>query len=151
MTSLTQNGGQPFATMDDTTVVIATDRDIVAARERGRRLVAHLGFSATETTLVATAISELARNIVLYAKHGEIVLRPLDDRGAKGILVIARDDGPGIPDVQQALNAGDSGHGMMRMGLSGIKRLMDEFEIDSGAGGGTTVAVRMWNRPSRIL
>ena len=146
---MSEHAGQSDATVDDTTVAIATDSDIVAARERGRSLVGGLGFSTTETTLVTTAISELARNIVQHAKRGEIVLRALNERGARGILVIARDQGPGIVDVQQAL----SGHGSRRcaMGLCGVRRLVDEFDIASVAGGGTTVAVRMWSRPTRTL
>jgi serine/threonine-protein kinase RsbT len=145
---MSEHAVQSDATVDDTTVAIATDSDIVAARERGRSLVGGLGFSTTETTLVTTAISELARNIVRHAKRGEIVLRPLNERGARGILVIARDQGPGIVDVQQAL----SGQGARRaMGLCGVRRLVDEFDIASVAGSGTTVAVRMWSRPTRTL
>jgi serine/threonine-protein kinase RsbT len=145
------NGSEPFVTMDDSTVAITTDRDIVAAREHGRTLVSRLGFSPTETTLVITAISELARNIVLYAKRGEIVLRALEDGATKGILVIARDHGPGIPDVEQALGGGYSTCGGMGLGLHGTRRLMDEFEIASAAGTGTTVAVKLWSRRSRLL
>jgi serine/threonine-protein kinase RsbT len=130
----------------DTTVDIATDRDIVAARQWGRTVVSRLGFSATETTLVATAVSELARNIVLYAGRGEIVLRPIEEAGRRGILVIARDNGPGIPDLQRALRGGYSTRGGLGMGLSGTTRLVDEFEIASAAGSGTTVVVTMWSR-----
>ena len=147
MTLLATNPSGPYMTSDDTTVVIATDGDIVAARESGRTLVSRLGFSSTEATLVATAVSELARNIVLYATRGEIVLRPLDECGKKGVLVIARDQGPGIPDLQRAMRGGYSTGGGTGLGLSGTKRLMDEFEIASAAGSGTTVAVRMWSRP----
>ena len=147
---MSEHAGQANAAVDDTTVAIATDSDIVAARERGRTLVGGLGFSTTETTLVATAISELARNIVQHAQRGEIVLRPLNERGARGILVIARDRGPGIVDVQQALSGSGSSRGSA-MGLCALRRLMDEFDIASVAGGGTTVAVRMWSRPQRTL
>jgi serine/threonine-protein kinase RsbT len=147
---MSEHAVQSNATVDDTTVAIATDSDIVAARERGRSLMGGLGFSTTETTLVTTAISELARNIVRHAKRGEIVLRPLNERGARGILVIARDQGPGIVDVQQALSGHGSGRGSA-MGLCGVRRLVDEFDIASVAGGGTTVAVRMWSRPTRTL
>jgi serine/threonine-protein kinase RsbT len=140
----TQPGESPM-TFADTKVDIATDEDIVAARRSGRTLVARLGFSATEATLVATAVSELARNIVLYARRGEIVLRPLDDGARKGILVIARDEGPGIADLQRALRGGYSTRGGLGMGLSGTSRLVDEFEIASG-GSGTTVAVKVWSR-----
>src|SRR5262245_27862028 len=128
---MSEHAGQANATVDDTTVAIATDSDIVAARERGRTLVGGLGFSTTETTLVATAISELARNIVQHAQRGEIVLRPLNERGARGILVIARDRGPGIVDVQQALSGGGSRPSGGAMGLCALRRLMDEFDIAS--------------------
>lgn len=140
------DSGSPHTTRDDTKVVIATDGDIVSARESGRTLVSQLGFSATEVMLVATAVSELARNIVLYATPGEIVFRPLDDGSRKGILVIARDSGPGIPDMQRALGGGYSTRGGMGLGLSGIRRLMDEFDIVSASGSGTTVTVKMWSR-----
>ena len=137
--------------MHDRTVAIATDTDIVAAREHGRTLVSGLGFSPTETRLVTTAISELARNIVLYAQRGEIVLRALDDGATKGILVVARDQGPGIPDVEQALGGGCSARGGTALGLRGTRHLMDEFEIASAAGAGTTVAVKLWSRRPRLV
>ena len=138
--------GESQMTFTDTKLAIATDEDIVAARQSGRTLVSRLGFSATEATLVATAVSELARNIVLYATRGEIVMRPLDECGRKGILVIARDEGPGIPDLQRALCGGYSTRGGLGMGLSGTSRLVDEFEIASASGSGTTVAVKIWSR-----
>ena len=124
-----------------TTVRIRSDADIVAARQQGRLFVLHLGFSLLEATLVATAISELARNIVLYAQHGEIVLRPLERDGKSGVLVIAKDDGPGIaePPLPEAEEPSPR-----RLGLRGMKRLMDDLEIESGLGRGTTVAVRKW-------
>ena len=143
------DSSEPHMTSDDTTVVVATDGDIVSARESGRTLVSRLGFSATEVMLLATAVSELARNIVLYATRGEIVFRPLDDGGRKGILVIARDHGPGIPDMQRALGGGYSTRGGLGLGLSGTRRLMDEFDIVSAMGSGTTVTVKMWSRLKR--
>jgi serine/threonine-protein kinase RsbT len=149
MTSLATPPEHAKTTAADTKVEIATDSDIVSARQRGRTVVSRLGFSATEATLVATAVSELARNIVLYAGRGEIVLRPLDEAARRGILVIARDEGPGIPDLQRALGGGYSTRGGRGMGLSGTMRLVDEFEITSAAGSGTTVAVTMWSRTVR--
>jgi len=126
-----------------TTMMIASEIDIVAARQQGRSYVLQLGFSSPEAILVATAISELARNIVLYAKAGEIVLAPLDRNGTPGVLVIARDDGPGIPEARRAVIDAPDGCGGA-MGLRAIKRLMDELEIDSRAGQGTRVAVKKW-------
>ena len=125
-----------------TTVKIVSDADIITARQRGRMFVLRLGFSLLEATLVATAISELARNIIMHAQHGEIVLCPLERDGKSGVLVIARDEGPGIADPQQATRA--DGACATRLGLRGVKRLMDELEIDSRLGHGTTVAVRKW-------
>ena len=125
-------------------MMIVSDGDIITARRQGRTYVLQLGFSSPEATLVATAISELARNIVMYAKAGEIVLKRLDNNGRPGILIIARDDGPGISEVQQAaIDASSACEGVM-LGLRGMKRFVDELEIVSGAGQGTRVAVKKW-------
>jgi serine/threonine-protein kinase RsbT len=131
----------------ETTVMIVSDRDIVTARQRCRALVSHLGFTPTDATLVATAVSELARNIVLYARRGTIVLRPSEQQGRRGILVIARDEGPGICDIQRA-TGGCSTSGSRGIGLRGVKQLMDEFEIVSAAGVGTTVCVKKFSGPA---
>ena len=128
------------------TVPIASHLDIVVARERGRILAAQLGCSPTEATLIATAISELARNIVLYAKRGEIVLASANDGPKQGIVVVARDEGPGIADVSRAIADGYSTSGGLGLGLSGVRRLMDEFEISSELGKGTTVTIKRWKR-----
>jgi len=124
-------------------MTISSDRDIVSARQRGRTYVLQLGFSSPEATLIATAISELARNIVLYAKEGQIELQSLEQDGRPGVLVIASDDGPGISDVLRAAIDAPSGSGGVK-GLRAMKRLVDEFEIESGAGQGTRVAVKKW-------
>lgn len=129
---------------DDIHVSIQSDVDIVAARQKGRALAARIGFSATDMTLIATAISELARNIVFYAKRGEIILRMLDGPGAAGIMIISRDEGPGIRNVRDALRDGFSTSGGLGLGLPGVKRLMDEFEINTEVGQGTTVSVKKW-------
>jgi len=129
----------------EATLPIASDGDIVAARTQGRTYVLQLGFSSPEATLVATAISELARNIVLYAERGEILLKPLSGDGRRGVLIIARDHGPGIPDVHRTAIAAPSPlHRPECHGLCGLSRLVDEYEIVSHAGEGTTVALKKW-------
>jgi serine/threonine-protein kinase RsbT len=127
-------------------VSINSDQDIVAARQRGRALAAEIGFSATDATLIATAISELARNIVSYARKGEVTLRVVRGSSRQGILVIASDDGPGIANIPQALRDGFSTSGSLGLGLPGVRRLMDEFQIDSRPGRGTTVTVKKWKQ-----
>ncbi|HXJ13243.1 MAG TPA: anti-sigma regulatory factor [Candidatus Limnocylindrales bacterium] len=125
---------------------INSDQDIVVARQKGRVLAGELGFSAGDATLIATAISELARNIVSYARTGEIKLQGIHGSSRVGILVIASDDGPGIIDIRQALRDGFSTSGSLGLGLPGVRRLMDEFEISSQPGKGTLVAVKKWRQ-----
>jgi serine/threonine-protein kinase RsbT len=126
-------------------VPINCDLDIVTARQRARALASELGFQAVDLTLIATAISELARNIVHYARQGEILLRPIDNKnGKRGLLVIARDEGPGIPNISRALQDGFSTSGSLGLGLPGARRLMDDFEIVSGPSSGTTITARKW-------
>jgi serine/threonine-protein kinase RsbT len=127
-------------------VAITSDQDIVAARQSGRALAAELGFSATDSTLIATAISELARNIVSYARKGEITVKTIHGPSRQGILVIASDNGPGIADVLQAMRDGFSTSGSLGLGLPGVRRLMDEFQIASQPGRGTTVTVKKWKQ-----
>jgi len=127
-------------------VAINSDQDIVVARQRGRALAAELGFSAVNGTFIATAISELARNIVSYARKGEILIKAIDATGRQGILVVASDEGPGIPDIRQALRDGFSTSNSLGLGLPGVRRLMDEFEISSQKGLGTRVAVKKWKQ-----
>ena len=125
-------------------VRIRSDQDIVLARQRGRSLALDLGFSEGDATLIATAISELARNIVCYAGKGVITLRTLNSSSRKGIQVEACDQGPGIANIPQAMRDGYSTSGSLGLGLPGVRRLMDEFEINSGSRKGTTVTVRKW-------
>ena len=129
---------------EESVVPISSSADIVTARQRGRALAAALGFAGSDLTLIATAISELARNIIEYATAGEIVLSHEDTDGRPGIVIVARDEGPGIPDVSRALSAGYSTGPGLGLGLPGVRRLMDDFEITSHAGRGTTVSVRKW-------
>jgi serine/threonine-protein kinase RsbT len=125
-------------------VVINSDTDIVIARQKGRSVAAKVGFGATDLTLIATAISELARNIVLYARRGEIDLASIANGERSGVEVVARDEGPGISDVGQAMQGGFSTSGSLGLGLPGVRRLMDEMEIESAVGKGTTVTTRKW-------
>jgi serine/threonine-protein kinase RsbT len=127
-------------------VPIAGEADIVIARQKGRQLAVAGGFSSTEQTLVATAISEVARNIVAYAKRGEIVLSAVEKAGRHGVLVVARDEGPGIADLDRALQDGYSTGHSLGLGLPGARRIMDEFDLRSTVGGGTTVTMKKWAR-----
>lgn len=130
---------------DEIRVPIATDDDIVTARHEGRRLSSQLGFSSTDLTLIATAISEVARNIRLYAGEGQILLRLARDDARQGIVVIAHDEGPGIPDIDLAMQDGYSTVGSFGLGLPGSRRLMDEFDIRSEVGRGVTVTMKKWS------
>ena len=127
-------------------VAINSDQDIVSARQRGRAMANELGFSSGDATLIATAISELARNIVAYARKGQITLKMVNGHNRQGIAVIATDDGPGISDIRQALRDGFSTSGSLGLGLPGVRRLMDEFDITSQPGRGTVVAVKKWRQ-----
>jgi serine/threonine-protein kinase RsbT len=127
-------------------VAINSDQDIVIARQKGRALATELGFSPVDATFLATAISELARNIVAYAGKGEVTLRAIRGSHRVGVSVIASDRGPGIFDIRQALRDGFSTSGSLGLGLPGVRRLMDEFEIKSRPGQGTTVAVKKWKQ-----
>jgi serine/threonine-protein kinase RsbT len=128
----------------ESVVAVSSSADIVTARQRGRALAAALGFSGSDLTVIATAISELARNIIEYATTGEIVLGQEDSNGRPGIIIVARDEGPGIPDLSRALSAGYSTGPGLGLGLPGVRRLMDDFEITSDVGRGTIVSVRKW-------
>ncbi len=128
-------------------IPIASDQDIVAARQQGRQLAAQLEkFSPSDLTVIAAAISEIVRNIVEYAGHGEVELSLIEQRDRRGILIVARDQGPGIPDIGLALQDGFSTSGSLGVGLPGARRLMDEFDIQSSNGNGTTVTMRKWAR-----
>jgi serine/threonine-protein kinase RsbT len=127
-------------------VLIGSATDIVTARLKGRTLATELGFSGSDLTLIATAISEVARNIVDHAKEGEIVLGPANHGNRRGITIIAHDEGPGIRDVTQAMQYGFSTRKGLGVGLPGAKWLMDEFYIYSKVGKGTTVTMKKWLR-----
>ncbi len=127
-------------------VPIRSDLDIVTARVEGRELAKELGFGVIDQARIATAISELTRNIVQYAEHGQAIMRSIGVGGRIGIEIICEDEGPGIPDIELAMQEGYSTSKSLGMGMSGAKRLMDEFEVESQIGQGTTVTIRKWLR-----
>jgi serine/threonine-protein kinase RsbT len=129
---------------DEISVSVASDADMVPARAEGRALAERLGFSRTEATLIATAISEVGRNILVHAGSGEIILIPLYEDGRYGVEVVARDSGPGISDIEAALREGYGSRGGLGLGLPGARRLVDEFEIASRVGEGTVVTMKKW-------
>jgi serine/threonine-protein kinase RsbT len=130
----------------DETIQICNDADIVIARQHGRALATKLGFNQVELTMIVTAISELARNIVLYAGRGQITLQVESNHHMTGMVVIASDQGPGIRDVKQAMQDGFSTSGGLGLGLPGIQRLMEEFRIESAVGRGTMITAKRWKR-----
>jgi len=134
---------------DEVRLPIDGDTDIVAARRNGQELAGYCGFPSTDQVVVSTAISELARNIVRYAAPGEITLRLVDEGGRRGVEILAADAGPGIPDIALAMQDGFSTSRSLGLGLPGVRRLMDEFEISSEFGKGTTVTARKWIGASR--
>ncbi|MBI4459401.1 MAG: anti-sigma regulatory factor [Acidobacteria bacterium] len=127
-------------------IPISSDFDVVTARQQGRALAQQIGFEGSDLTVISTAISEIARNIIEHAQKGEIVLNAINDPGRPSILVIARDEGPGITDISLAMQDGFSTGKGLGLGLPGARRLMDEFDIRSEPGEGTTVIMRKWRR-----
>jgi serine/threonine-protein kinase RsbT len=127
-------------------VVIRTESDIVSARQAGRSLAATIGFNPTDQALIATAISELARNILRYAGSGEVRLIELSSaRGGFGIEVVAADHGPGIANLDDAMLDGFTTSGGLGLGLPGAKRLMDDFHVETGPSGTTITALKFIN------
>lgn len=125
-------------------VDIASDADVIEARRAGRALGQDLGFSRSDLVVVPTAISELARNILRYAGQGEIRIGVTRANWRIGIEVLAVDSGPGIADVALAMQDGYSSSGSLGLGLPGVRRLVDEFEIHSAPGEGTVVRMVKW-------
>jgi serine/threonine-protein kinase RsbT len=132
-------------TRDEIRIAIESDEDVVAARQQGRTLGQSLDLNATDLTLLATAISEVARNITAYAGHGSIRLRPVEEQGRHGVEVVAEDQGPGIADLAAAMSDGYSTGRGLGLGLPGARRLMDHFEIDSRVDAGTRVRMIKWS------
>ena len=129
---------------DEIRVRIASDADTVVARQAGRDEALRLGFSRTDATFIATAISEIARNITVHAGEGEITVSGISESGRHGLIVTARDEGPGIPDVPAVLRHDYSSDFGLGMGLWGATRLMDEIDVSSEPGKGTTVTMKKW-------
>jgi serine/threonine-protein kinase RsbT len=131
---------------DEIRVAIRTDADVVTARQEARTLGASLGFSSTDLTLLATAISEVARNITTYAGTGVVTLRIVRQKAREGIEVVAADKGPGIENVELAMQDGYSTRNGLGLGLPGTRRLVDDFELDTEPGVGTTIRIVKWTR-----
>lgn len=131
---------------DEVRIPINSEYDIVTARKKGRELAARIGFSSAEQVAIATAISEIARNIVQYARRGEMSIGIARQGDRCGIVIVARDEGPGIPDIDLAMQDGYSTGGGLGLGLPGSKRMMDEFDITSTVRKGTTVTMKKWMR-----
>lgn len=125
-------------------ITIESDSDLLAARQEARAIAFDLGFTLTAVVGIVTALSEMTRNMLTYAGRGELVIESIRDGDRSGILITAHDEGPGIPDLQKAMMDGYSTSGGLGMGLPGIKRLMDSFEIRTEPEKGTTVMVRKW-------
>ena len=132
--------------VEDTVIPVRADADIVVARQRTREIAVQTGFSATEATVIATAVSEISRNIVRFTRGGDVRIAVVSDGEASGVMVVARDAGPGIHDVPLAMTVGYTTYGGRGLGLPGSQRLMDEFEISSEIGRGTTVTMTKWHR-----
>jgi serine/threonine-protein kinase RsbT len=133
----------------ETRITISSDADLVPARAEARSLALRLGFSRTDATLVATAISEIARNIVVHAGRGEIVMSPVEDGARTGLVVVAEDRGPGIPDAVAAADEGNP-RGGLGLGMPGARRLMDDFHVDSDPRRGTVVTMTKWRMRSEL-
>jgi serine/threonine-protein kinase RsbT len=131
---------------DEIRVAIRTDADVVTARQEARTMGAALGFSSTDLTLLATAISEIARNITTYAGEGEVTLRVRNETGRAGIEVVATDEGPGIANVELAMQDGYTTGNGLGLGLPGTRRLVDDFELDTTPGAGTRIRLVKWTR-----
>ena len=129
------------------TIAISTDADIIAARQAVRQLAVQLGFGGMDQSRIATAVSELARNVLRYATDGsgDVCIGQIHDTAERvGIEVVVRDSGPGIADIERAMQQGFSSGKGLGLGLSGTKRLMDEMVLQSEPGKGTTVTIRKW-------
>jgi serine/threonine-protein kinase RsbT len=129
--------------MSEDTLPVKNEYDIISVRSFGRNVAIKLGFGVVDQCRITTAISELARNAVVHGRGGSVTIKIIRN-DKKGIEIICRDEGPGIVNLELALQGGYSTVGGLGIGLSGAKRLMDEFQITSSAGKGTTVIVRKW-------
>ena len=130
-------------------IALAGESDIVTARQRARDAAKRLGFGMVDQSRITTAVSELARNVVRYAVNGQgdVTIRELAvSPSVTGIEIVVQDKGPGIADIEQAMRHGFTSGAGLGLGLPGSKRLMDEMQIDSTLGRGTTITIRKWRR-----
>jgi serine/threonine-protein kinase RsbT len=125
-------------------VTIARDGDIIIARTNGRELASQIGFSRSDLTLIAAATSEIARNIYIYAGRGVMTFCRVHEGSRLGIVIVGRDCGPGIADIDKAMQDGFSTGQSLGLGLPGARRIMDDFAIVSEVGKGTTVTMKKW-------
>ncbi|WXG44579.1 MAG: anti-sigma regulatory factor [Promethearchaeati archaeon SRVP18_Atabeyarchaeia-1] len=123
---------------------VTSEADIVIARVKAKAIAEAMGFNYMDQTRIATAVSELARNAFQYAGKGMVTIRPVDRQGRRGIEIVVEDHGPGIRDLESALKGGHSTSRGLGMGLSGSKKLMNEFDIKTKVGEGTEVTIRKW-------
>jgi serine/threonine-protein kinase RsbT len=133
---------------DERTFVIRADRDVPVARQYARAFAERTGFTNGDQIIIDSVIGELATNILTFAGKGEFVFATKNDDGRTGIVIVARDEGPGIPDVPRAFTDGYSTSGRLGLGLAGARRLMDSFDVASAPGKGTTITMKKW-RASR--
>ena len=123
---------------------ITGETDVAYAALDAKNYAKEIGFSNSDQYMISTAVSELARNILVYAKKGTIYLKTIEEKSKKGVEVVAEDSGPGIKDIEKALEDNFSTGGTMGVGLPGAKRLMDDFQIDSRHNQGTKIIIRKW-------
>lgn len=128
------------------TVPVRVEADILIARKAARSIGLRLGLNETELVLVATAISEIARNILIYAREGEMTFEEQSQGHRRGLVVTARDEGPGIADINKAMQDGFTTGKGLGLGLPGARRLMDDFSIESKPGEGTTIVMKKWGQ-----
>jgi anti-sigma regulatory factor (Ser/Thr protein kinase) len=135
---------------DEIRIEIADGSDMVPARAAARDLASRLGFTKTDATLIATAVSEIARNVVVHAGEGHLVMTAVREERRFGLRVVALDAGPGIRDVATALENGYAGRGGLGLGLPGARRLMDDFEVCSEPERGTRVTMTKWRQRDEL-
>ena len=143
MNDRTESAGE---TVDSGTVRIESEQDILRARQQAREVAEEIGFRITDVTRIVTAVSELARNIHLYADEGEMRWRRIEDGTRTGIELVFDDDGPGIDDVEGVLHGEHSTSQGMGRGIQGTKKIMDDFDLTTGPESGTTIVIRKWSR-----
>lgn len=137
-------GMEPARVQSEALLSVDNEADALAARDRSRDLALSVGLSTTDSVSVAAAVSELVRNLIVYATRGEVMLRAIENERTRGVEIVVIDEGPGIADVELALQERFSTSGGLGLGLPGVRRLMDGLQITSGVGKGTAVAIRKW-------